>query len=99
MGRDAGLVHEILTSGLVDPNYTDERGRLPLVAAALEGSEKFLSKLLMAKADPNLAEQSGPLPLQIAAWHGHVDASKLLLQASARVDAEDSGGMTALCSA
>merc|ERR1712070_241468 len=88
MDRDVILVGELLAEG-TDPNHADERGRLPLHAAALSGTEKVARKLLEAQADTNLMEKDGALPLQIAVWQGHTEVTKQLLKASARVNDTD----------
>jgi ankyrin repeat protein len=98
IARDVALVGEILADG-TEPNHADEKGRLPLHAAALSGSERVVRRLIEAAADANRSEQGGALPLQIAAFHGYTEVTKLLLGASASINATDNNDKTALFSA
>lgn len=99
MERDRKGVVELLEQN-ADPNIEDEKGKLPLHAAAFTGSMEVLRRLLEARADANLSESSsGDRPLQIAAWQGHMQAVDLLLDRSASTDAPDGRGCTPLCSA
>mmetsp|Transcript_81206 Transcript_81206/g.143197 ORF Transcript_81206/g.143197 Transcript_81206/m.143197 type:complete len:277 (-) Transcript_81206:242-1072(-) len=101
MSSDATRVKELLAAG-ADPNVSDDKGRLPLHAAAFSGATEVLRHLLEARADPNLLEQGqdgGSVALQIAAWQGHTETARLLLEHSADVEALDERCWSPLCSA
>lgn len=100
MSRNLTRVSELLADN-ADPNVADDRGRLPLHAAAFAGATEVLRLLLEARADANLPEQrqEGNLSLQIAAWQGHTEVTRLLVEHSANLEAVDERGWSALCSA
>lgn len=98
MSSSAARVQELL-AGSADPNVCDDKGRLPLHAAAFSGANVVLRHLLEARADPNLLEHDGSVSLQIAAWQGHTETARLLLEHSADAEALDGRGWSPLCSA
>jgi len=51
-------------------NARDEGGATPLNAAAENGFEAVITKLLRAQADPNIADDEGLTPLHHALWTG-----------------------------
>lgn len=100
MERDKIRVEELLKEN-ADPNAADERGRLPLHAAAFSGASEVIRLLLGARSDPNLVERggNGNLALQIAAWQGHAQAARVLVDGGACVASVDDQGWSPLCSA
>ena len=62
---------ELLSTGMVDPNYEDNWLVTPLNAAIRGGHLKVANLLLEAGADPDIANKYGITPLMIAVYGGY----------------------------
>lgn len=76
----------------------DERGRTPVMLAALHGHSRFLAELVCAKADPNLlsSNRSRNTASMYASDKGHVRTLRVLMQLRADPTIANCDGTTAL---
>ena len=88
---------ELLSTGMVDPNYEDNWLVTPLNAAIRGGHLKVANLLLEAGADPDIANKYGITPLMIAVYGGYSSCVKVLLNKGANPDkVQKNSGYTAL---
>jgi ankyrin repeat protein len=89
-------VIDLLFAAGVDVNGVDQRGRSPLIAAALATDWPTVSRLIAAGADVSHADETGLTPLMAAAMGGHLATVQELLSRGADPAIADRGGHTAL---
>lgn len=77
-------------------NLADEKGRTPLMAAALTGRKDVANLLLKQGARVNVITRAGTTPLMTAVMGGHPDMVTLMLEHQARLEDRDSYGRSAL---
>lgn len=75
-----------------------DTGRLnsPLMDAAADGLDDFVTMLLKAGANPDLISRNGQTALILAVGQGHSGSAELLINAGADVSVVDKLGMTAM---
>ena len=83
---DAPLVDLILAAPGVDVDAANRFGVTPLNAAADQGCDRVVARLLAAGADADAASGGGTTPLQAACHGGHDAAVEALVRAGARLE-------------
>jgi hypothetical protein len=76
----ASMVYSLISAG-INPNYSDERGNVPLVVAASQGRALVVKLLLDNGADVNVKDGSGKTAMQAAAEGGFNQTVVLLKNA------------------
>lgn len=106
--RSARSIHEAVAAGRpaevdaclragAEADGYDDRGRTPLIQAALAGNAAVVEQLLAGGADVNGPDALGYwTPLHAAARGGRPEVVALLLEKGADVNARDDGGRTPL---
>ena len=89
------MIDLFFTAG-VDVNAAGERGRTPLLAAALARDWVSATRLVEGGADVLKADEDGVTPLMTAAVGGRVEILEELLRRGARAETPDRSGHTAL---
>ena len=77
------MIRRVLSTFMVDINFTTVNNISPLLVAAYKGHEDVVQLLLDRGAKPNLADHMGHTPLHWAASHGHKGVVQLLLERGA----------------
>ena len=89
---DVKTVNHLVDEDGIDLALRNKVGWTPLHAAARNGHEAVVSKLLAAGANTNAATQEGLTPLYIAARSGHEAVVSKLLAAGANTNAPTQEG-------
>jgi ankyrin repeat domain-containing protein 50 len=92
------VVKHLISTGKVDVNCQDKKGRTPLSYAASEGYEAVVKQLLdTGNVDVDRQDQGGRTPLSYAASEGYEAVVKQLLDTgNVDFDRQDQGGRTSL---
>ena len=93
-GGDIEATSRILKTG-ANPNVRDNRGRTPLMYAAIKGYGVLVPPLLEARADPDLRAADGATALFMAVVQGNEEIVEMLLRAGADASIKGPGGRTA----
>ncbi|XP_018017932.1 protein phosphatase 1 regulatory subunit 12B [Hyalella azteca] len=90
--NDIDEVRELLQSGSVSPNATNEDGLTALHQCCIDDSAEMLTLLLHYGADVNAADSEKWTPLHAAATCGHLHLAQLLVQHGANLLAVNADG-------
>ncbi len=93
-GDELGL-RELLEAG-AELGARDEKGRTPLMLAALSGCTACVKSLLVARADVRAGDNEGHTPLMGAAMNGNDGCLPMLLSAGALLEARTQNDNTPL---
>ena len=87
---------ELFLAAGMDPNSTDEAGRIPLLAAVWRGLPNVVEILLQSGANTNVRDARGGTALMVAAALGEEGMVRILLSHGASVNTGTDTGETAL---
>ncbi|KAF2368451.1 Ankyrin repeat-containing domain [Trinorchestia longiramus] len=90
--NDIDEVRDLLQSGSVSPNATNEDGLTALHQCCIDDSAEMLTLLLHYGADVNAADSEKWTPLHAAATCGHLHLAQLLVQHGANLLAVNADG-------
>ena len=95
---DMGALEKALAAGNGAVNSVDDRGRTPLMIAALNGHTDAVALLVKngAKVNIHAEKDQQRTALHYAAWKGHTKTARLLLKKGALVSAPEVDGETPL---
>lgn len=94
--RELGIVNTLINAGAIIDRQNKE-GYSPILAAAQEGTEEIIDRLVAAKANVNiLSFEQKNSALILVAWNGRPAAADKLIKAGAKVNHQNADGATAL---
>lgn len=86
----------LLSSGSIDINQQDQKGRTPLICAAENGHSSVTRILLNKGSDVSITAHEGFTALHISSQSGHLAVTEMLVKAGAEVQARTVNGFRPL---